>query len=121
MGELSVARLRRNTVYQRWLFAFVAAALAWTPANALAQQSGPRPSIAVLDFNTNRLTSNVGGSFERGVALSDLVSDQMVNSGRFNVLDRTHLSSTLGEHQLGASGEVDPQSAITAGKMTGAR
>ena len=44
----------------------------------------------------------------------------MVNGGRFNVLDRTHLSSTLGEHQLAASGEVDPATAIKAGQLVGA-
>ncbi len=55
------------------------------------------------------------------MALSDLLTDRLVNEGHFNVLDRTHLSSTLGEHQLAASGEVDPQTAITAGRMIGAR
>jgi curli biogenesis system outer membrane secretion channel CsgG len=74
-----------------------------------------------LDFSTNGLTNNWWGAFQPGVALSDLLTDKMVNSGKFNVLDRTHLSSTLGEHQLAASGEVDPQTAISAGRMTGAR
>ncbi len=77
--------------------------------------------MAVLNFSTQGLTSDWYGSFQPGVALSDLVTDRMVNDGRFSVVDRTHLSATLGEHQLGASGEVDPQSAITAGKMIGAR
>ncbi len=109
-------------VFQRWLLACFAAVLACSPAVALSQTaSGPRPSIAVLDFSTHGLTSDWYGSFQPGVALSDLLTDRMVNDGRFNVLDRTHVSSTLGEHQLAASGEVDPQTAITAGHMTGAR
>ena len=62
--------------------------------------AGSRPSIAVLDFSTQGLTSDWYGSFKPGVALSDLVTDQMVNGGRFNVIDRTQLSSTLGEQQL---------------------
>ncbi len=109
--------------YRRLFGAYIAAALAFAPLASAAQQtgSGPRPSIAVLDFSTHGLTSDWYGSFEPGVALSDLLTDRMVNDGRFNVLDRTHLSSTLGEHQLGASGEVDPQTAITAGRMVGAR
>ena len=80
-----------------------------------------RPPIAVLDFSTQGLTSDWYGAFQPGVALSDLLTDRMVNGGRFNVLDRTHLSSTLGEHQLGASGEVSPEAPITAGHMVGAR
>ncbi len=109
-------------MYQRCLSACLAAAFAWSPLVGLAQQTagGARPSIAVLDFNTNGLTSDWYGSFQPGVALSDLVTDRMVNGGGFNVVDRTHLSSTLGEHQLAASGEVDPQTAISAGRMTGA-
>ena len=99
-------------------YLWLAALLAALPAAAAAQQ---RPSIAVLNFSTQGLTSDWWGAFEPGVALSDLLTDRMVNDGRFNVLDRTHVSSTLGEHQLAASGEVDPQSAITAGHMTGAR
>jgi curli biogenesis system outer membrane secretion channel CsgG len=109
-------------VYLRLLHICVAATLACSPLVAMAQQTGAsRPSVAVLDFSTHGLTSDWYGSFEPGVALSDLLTDRMVNDGRFNVLDRTHLSSTLGEHQLAASGEVDPQTAITAGRMVGAR
>ena len=107
-------------VYRRWIFAFVAA-FAWTPLLAAAQQGGPRPPLAVLNFSTQGLTSDWYGGFQPGVALSDLLTDRMVNDGRFNVLDRTHLNSTLGEHQLAASGEVDPQTAVSAGRMTGAR
>jgi curli biogenesis system outer membrane secretion channel CsgG len=110
-------------VYRHFVHICIAAAFACTPVAGVAQQSAgaARPSVAVLDFSTHGLTSDWYGSFEPGVALSDLLTDRMVNDGRFNVLDRTHLSSTLGEHQLGASGEVDPQTAITAGKMVGAR
>jgi curli biogenesis system outer membrane secretion channel CsgG len=104
---------------KRSLCLFAVAALALLPAAGAAQQ--PRPPIAVLDFSTQGLTSDWWGAFQPGVALSDLLTDQMVNGGKFNVLDRTHLQSTLGEHQLGASGEVSPESAVAAGHMVGAR
>jgi curli biogenesis system outer membrane secretion channel CsgG len=105
-------------VYQRLLAACIAAAFVASPLAGFAQQ---RPTVAVLDFSTHGLTSDWYGSFQPGVALSDLLTDRMVNEGRFNVVDRSHLSSTLGEHQLAVSGEVDPQTAISAGRMTGAR
>jgi curli biogenesis system outer membrane secretion channel CsgG len=109
-------------VYQRRLFlTLIAAAVAFAPLAAAAQPAGPRPSVAVLNFSTQGLTSDWYGSFQPGVALSDLLTDRMVNDGHFNVVDRTHLSSTLGEHQLSASGEVDPSTAVTAGRMIGAR
>jgi curli biogenesis system outer membrane secretion channel CsgG len=106
--------------YQRLLLICLVAAVAYLPLAVSAQQANFRPSVAVLDFSTKGLTSDWWGAFEPGVALSDLLTDRMVNDGRFNVVDRTHLSSTLGEHQLAASGEVDPQTAISAGKMVGA-
>ena len=91
------------------------------PGGSPASRSRPRPSIAVLDFSTHGLTSDWYGTFQPGVALSDLLTDRMVNDGRFNVLDRSHLSSTLDEHQLSASGEVDPETAIRAGQLVGSR
>lgn len=107
--------------YRRLLHICIAAAAACAPLAAHAQQTASsRPSVAVLDFSTKGLSSDWWGSFEPGVALSDLLTDRMVNDGRFNVVDRSHLNSTLGEHQLAASGEVDPQTAVTAGKMVGA-
>lgn len=99
----------------------LAAAFFASPLAGIAQPSGSRPTVAVLDFSTHGLTSDWYGSFQPGVALSDLLTDRIVNDGKFNVVDRSHLSSTLGEHQLAASGEVDPQTAVTAGRMIGAR
>jgi curli biogenesis system outer membrane secretion channel CsgG len=105
----------------RCLSICIVALLAMVPALAPAQPVGPRPPLAVLNFSTQGLTSDWYGSFQPGVALSDLLTDRLVNDGRFNVLDRTHLSSTLGEHQLATSGEVDPATAISAGRLVGAR
>jgi len=78
------------------------------------------PSCAVLDFSTEGLTSNWWGQWQPGVAVSDLLTDNIVNSGKFDVLDRKNIDQTLQEHQLGASGEVDPATAINAGHLVGA-
>ena len=94
----------------------VAATLA---SGAAAAQS--RSPIAVVDFSTQGLTSNDWGNFQPGVALSDLLTDQLVQSGKFNVLDRKTIDSTLSEHQLAANGEVSPESAVAAGHLVGAR
>ncbi|MBV8531366.1 MAG: hypothetical protein JO104_08615 [Candidatus Eremiobacteraeota bacterium] len=100
------------------LVAVCLAAVVFFPCAVSAQT---QPTIAVLNFSTQGLTGNQWGNFEPGVALSDLLTDQLVNGGRFNVLDRKAIDSTLSEHQLGASGEVDPATAIRAGHLVGAR
>jgi curli biogenesis system outer membrane secretion channel CsgG len=88
-------------------------------APAAAPAAGP--AVAVLDFDTKGLTSNWWGSFEPGVAISDLVTSQLVNTGKFNVLDRTHLQNTLQEHQLSASGETSPATLVQSGQLIGAK
>lgn len=107
---------------RRILFAFTAVALLAASlygAPQAANAAGPR--VAVLDFGTAGLTGNSYGNFQPGVALSDLLTDQIVNGGKFDVMDRKSLDSTLAEHKLNASGEVDPTTAISAGRLIGAR
>ncbi len=118
---------------KHWVLSLLVAACVCLPQASNAQSSepmpqatpapynGPRVKVAVLNFSTHGLTSDWYGQFQPGVALSDLLTDHLVNSDRFNVLDRTALDATLSEHQLAASGEVDPQTAITAGHLLGAR
>jgi len=79
------------------------------------------PSVAVLNFTTQGLTSNWWGNFEPGVALSDLITDQLTNSGKFNVVDRKNLDSVLSEHHLSEGGEVAPASFVQSGRLIGAK
>ncbi|MBD5633505.1 MAG: hypothetical protein IAI49_03400 [Candidatus Eremiobacteraeota bacterium] len=102
------------------IFSFLAAFVALLGSPSLTLAAGA-PKVAVMDFSTVGLTSNWYGNFEPGVALSDLLTDQIVNGGKFDVLDRKNLDSTLNEHHLGASGEVDPTTAVSAGRLVGAR
>ena len=95
------------------VFAFALAGIA--PAAAAPT------SIAVMNFSTQGLTGNWWGNFEPGVAISDLLTDQLVNGGGFSVVDRTQLDKTLAEHSLSSSGEVSPASAISSGRLIGAR
>lgn len=106
-------------MFHRRFALFLGISLAFSASAAIAQTG--RPTLAVLDFSTQGLTSDWYGSFQPGVALSDLLTDRLVNDGRFNVVERNHLNAVTGEHQLAASGEVDPQSAVSAGRMIGAR
>lgn len=84
----------------------------------LAQQA--QPSIAVMNFSTQGLTGDWWGQFEPGVAVSDLVTDELVNTGRFNVVERAKLGDTMREHHIDTSGAVDPETAVRAGRLIGA-
>jgi curli biogenesis system outer membrane secretion channel CsgG len=87
----------------------------------LPARAAGNPTVAVLDFSTEGLTSSWYGNFEPGVALSDLVTDQLVNGNKFNVVDRKHLADIMQEHQLSSGGEVSPATLVQSGHLIGAR
>jgi curli biogenesis system outer membrane secretion channel CsgG len=79
-----------------------------------------QPSVAVMNFSTEGLTGDWWGNFQPGVAISDLLTDELVNSGNFNVVERAKLGDTMQEHQLDTSSAVDPETAVRAGRLVGA-
>lgn len=97
------------------LAAGLGACLASVPAHAQQQ-----PTVAVMNFSTDGLTGDWWGQFQPGVAISDLVTDELVNAGNFNVVERARLGDTMQEHQLDTSGAVDPETAVRAGRLVGA-
>jgi len=110
----------------RMPFAYRAALAGFVAAFVLLHDAAPaaadtNPSIAVLDFSTRGLTANWWGQFEPGVAISDLVTDQLVNQHKFNVVERKKLDAVMDEHKLSAEGEVSPATMIQSGRLTGAR
>lgn len=86
----------------------------------LAAQQAPQPTIAVMNFSTQGLTGDWWGNFEPGVAVSDLLTDELVSSGGFKVVERAQLGDVLTEHRLDTSGQVDPATAVQEGRLVGA-
>ncbi|HEY5040672.1 MAG TPA: CsgG/HfaB family protein [Verrucomicrobiae bacterium] len=70
------------------------------------------PSIAVADFTSDKITALTHG-------LPDIISDALVNSGRFDVYEREKLNTVMREQGLQASGVTDPQTAVALGKVAG--
>jgi curli biogenesis system outer membrane secretion channel CsgG len=83
------------------------------------QNPGPRKRIGVLDFEN---ASHNGWSNNRdaiSIATRDAVSEALVKSGAFVVVEREQLSKVLGEHALGMTGALSAQSAAKAGQLLG--
>jgi hypothetical protein len=74
------------------------------------------PKIAVVDFDTNQYSAQLTGA-----QLADYVTDELVNLGVFEVVEREKLRSITREIGLGQSGLVDTGSASQMGKLLGAR
>ena len=84
-----------------------------------ATVAADKPSMAVADFtnstNANWWRSGVGRE------LSDLLTNELVATKKFRMVERRKLDAVLSEQNLGASGRVTPGTAAKIGKLTGAQ
>lgn len=76
------------------------------------------PDIALLEF-TNKAAVSYDISFEDASMVSDYMLEELLDSGRFNVMEREQLKGILDEHHLNLTGMVDPATAVQLGRLTG--
>lgn len=92
------------------------ASIALLVATSGLAAGGGKPRIAVLEFGHKALNSRWWGS---GGAAQDMFITELVKSGKFTVIDRERLAAILQEKNLSLGGDIDPRSAIQAGKLLG--
>lgn len=93
----------------------------WVACLASADAQQRPPSVVVMNFSTDSLSNDWYGGFQPGAAISDLVTNELITAGTYNVVDRARLSDTMKQHQMATSGSLDAQSASQAGRLVGAR
>lgn len=96
------------------LIASLATGLAW------GQARPGKVRVAVLDFEVN--VPSVWWSWDThrlGRAAADQLVTQLVQSGKFSVIERDKLDLVLKEQALSASGAIDPKTAVRLGKLLG--
>lgn len=81
--------------------------------------SGPKKRVAVLPFSTAGIEHWWHGSKDPGLAISEYIVHELVNSGQYTVIEREQLDKVLKEQNLSISGEVDPTQAIELGRLLG--
>jgi len=84
------------------------------PAESSTEMVGERMSIAVLPFDSQGLSGEIGG-----IDLVDKLITGLVNSGRFKVIERAQLEKILAEQKLGLTGIIDASTAAEIGKGIG--
>lgn len=77
--------------------------------------TGPKKIIAVSSFK-----SSVGIDAGAGEGLCAMLSEELMGTGRFMVVERAQLGSLIDEQDLGAEGRTNPQTAAKIGEMLGA-
>ena len=76
-----------------------------------------KPRLAVIEFKNK--ADNQWWYHGGAAAASDVFVTELVKSGRFRVVEREQLDALMQEKNLSLSGDVDPKTAIKAGKLLG--
>lgn len=89
-------------------------------AAPMAAQDKPR--IAVIEFKA-KADGNWYSWWRNGgaAAAQDVFVTELVKSGKFRVIDREALGAIMREKNLALSGDVDPSTAVKAGKLLGVK
>lgn len=80
-----------------------------------AEEKAAKPRVAVLEFKNK--APNAWG--HAGAAAQDILISELVKKGKYTVIDRERLSALMQEKNLSLSGDVDPKTAVKAGKLLG--
>ncbi|MCL4809150.1 MAG: hypothetical protein KJ062_15395 [Thermoanaerobaculia bacterium] len=94
----------------------IVAALGLVAVLASVEALAQKPRVAVIEFKdkTSRYTWD-----QAGQAAQDMFVTELVKSGKYRVIDREQLDAILREKNLSLSGEIDPKTAVKAGKLLG--
>jgi hypothetical protein len=98
----------RRAIYHCLLLAVAGFVFSWEAAPADA----PKPTVAVYAQTAS------GGV--NGQQLADALTQQLVASGNFVVIDRAHIQAVLQEQNIASQGQVTPTTVAQIGRMLGA-
>jgi len=114
----------------RWVISAILLLTAWS-GNVSAQKvsttqekstyppyHGPKKTIAVLPF-TNKAVGVVGNR-QIGAGMTEMLITELIQTNRFNLVERESISAVVGEQALGQTGLVTKETAAKTGKMSGA-
>src|SRR5687768_3582418 len=79
--------------------------------------AGDKPRIAVLEFKNK--ADNQWWYSGGAEAAQDVFVTELVKSGKFRVVEREQLAALMQEKNLALSGDLDPATAVRAGKLLG--
>lgn len=90
------------------------------PAAVCAQNGDGPYSAAILDFDTSS-SRGTGTSYatDAGTAIPAIMTTELANSPRYNIIEREQLEAVLNEQKLGQSGIVNPETAARIGEVLG--
>jgi len=101
------------------LVAFSLLTLTFSLSSAQEEQ---KVRVAFLPIKTASGISHWwSGNFDPGVAMTGLLENKLIDSRRFEVIDRQNLDKIMQEHNLTIAGEVSSDTVARIGEITGAK
>lgn len=79
---------------------------------------GPKKNIAVMDFENK---AGVPAQWNLGSGMAEMLTTALVESGRYNVVERQAITDVLAEQDFGASGRVRKAGAPKIGEISPAQ
>lgn len=89
-------------------------------ASAKAASLYEYPNVAVLPY-ANKAAVSKQLNLADASLVSEFVIEKLLDSERFNVVEREVLMNIMQEHNLNMSGMIDPLTAVSVGKLAGAQ
>lgn len=90
------------------------------PPMAQVPRHGPKKRIGIVDFEDSSSSGGYyGQSSDVANSARELVTEMLVKSGHFVVVERDRIAQVLQEQKIGQSGALSSQAAAQAGKMLG--
>ena len=91
-------------------------------STTFAAQVEKGATVAVMDFgiHSNAVPIDIN-VFNSGKAASEYVIDRLVQSGKFNVMDRFMVEEKIKAENLNVTGLIDPDTAKRLGEILGAK
>ena len=103
-----------RTLFFAFFFVLTHLALSSLPAHADFKKT----KIAVMDF---QMQGEQGETKDMGKIVAEWLITGLVETGRFDVIERRLLEKILEEQKLGLTGAIDPNSAAQLGKILGVK
>jgi len=86
---------------------------------AYPSYTGPKKRIAVTKFDNK--TQGVWGNWNIGEGMAEMLTTELMKTGRFVVIERQALQDVVDEQKLGQSGLVQKETASKIGQILGAQ
>ncbi|MDD5085937.1 MAG: CsgG/HfaB family protein [Candidatus Omnitrophica bacterium] len=103
-----------NARLQKLVITCLALSIALFAGTASAKVASPKKTVAVADFENK---SGFSGEWNMGQGMADMLTDSLMQSGQFAVLERQALDAVLAEQNLAASGRAATQGGAKMGDI----